>query len=204
MQKNIIFKNINGKVTIIANNNLNYDSFIKSLKDRLDKLYIKDDLLKANIVLDIRNIELDSKKILAVFDVLADYQCFYINKIIYKESKNKNIVLHEGNIRAGEVKLFTSNTLLIGNINKGSTVIVYGDLYVIGKVNGNIQFKNIHNKLMCANVSDAFIKICNLEYMVNGENDNVVIKAQDDRIVEENFKDRRDKIYGKSNCSYIW
>ena len=204
MQKNIIFKNVDGKVTIIANNNLNYESFIKILKDRLDKLYIKDDLLKSNIVLDIKNIELDSKKILSLFDVLADYQCFYIDKIIYKENKNKNIVLYEGNIRAGEVKLFTGNTLLVGNINKGAMVIACGDLYVVGKINGVVQFKHIFNKLTCANVSDTFIKICNLEYKIAGDIDNVVIKVKDNQVVEEKFRDRRENIYGKSNCSYIW
>ena len=38
---------------------------------------------------------------------------------IYKKL-SKNIILHEGNIRSGEIKMFPNNTLLVGNINKSS------------------------------------------------------------------------------------
>ena len=67
MNQNILFRNINGKVTIVAEYNLSFDGFIESLKNRLERLYIKDDLLRSNITLDIRNIELDSKRILKIF-----------------------------------------------------------------------------------------------------------------------------------------
>lgn len=204
MQQNIVFKNIDGKVTIIANNNLSFDCFLEILKNRLDKLYIKDDLLKANVTLDIRNIDLDSKRILKIFDVMSIHGFIYINKIIYKEKTNKNIILHDGNIRGGEIKLFPNNTLIIGNINKGAKVIVNGDLYVIGKTNGVIEFKGINNKLMVSNIEDTYIKICSLEKKIEGTKENVTIRINGDFIVEEKFMDRREKNYGKSNSSYIW
>ena len=203
MEKNIIFKNIDGRVTIISDI-ISFESFLENLKNRLDKLYIKDDLLKANVTLDIRNIELDSKKILNIFDVLSLYGSINISKIIYKEKDNKNIILHEGNIRAGEIKLFPSNTLIIGNINRGAKVIVNGNLYVIGKTNGIIEFKGIDNKLMASNVEESHIKICSLEKKIEGTKANVTIMVKDDKIIEEKFMDRRDRVYGKSNCSYIW
>ena len=62
MSQDILFKNINDKVMIVAEHNLSFDNFIDRLKNRLERLYIKDDLLKSNVVLDIRNIELDSQK----------------------------------------------------------------------------------------------------------------------------------------------
>ena len=129
MQQSVTFKNIDGKITILAQENLSFESFIKALKNRLDRLYIKDDLLKSNVVLNIKNISLDSKKILSIFDVFAEHESIYLNKIIYNEDRAKNIVLHEGNIRAGEIKLFTTNTLLIGNINKDAKVIINGKVY---------------------------------------------------------------------------
>jgi hypothetical protein len=204
MQQNIIFKNIDGKVTVIADFNISFDVFIDSLKNRLDMLYIKDDLLKSNLTLDIRNIELDAKKILSIFDVLASYESIYINKVIYKEKTNKNIILHEGNIRGGEIRLFPNNTLLIGNINKGAKVIVNGNLYIIGKVNGTLEFKGITNKLMASNVEDCYIKICSFEKKIEGLKENITVMINDNSIVEEKFMDRREREYGKSNCSYIW
>lgn len=204
MQQSVTFKNIDGKITILAQENLSFESFIKALKNRLDRLYIKDDLLKSNVVLNIKNISLDSKKILSIFDVFAEHESIYLNKIIYNEDRAKNIVLHEGNIRAGEIKLFTTNTLLIGNINKDAKVIINGNLYVIGKVSGYIEFKNINNKLLASNVSSLYVKMCSFNKKIEEARENVVIKVEDNQIVENNFVDRRDKNYGKSNCSYIW
>lgn len=204
MDKNILFKNKNGQVMIVAREYLTYESFVESLKSRLDKLYIKDGLLNATAILDISNITLGAKEILNLFDVFSAYNSFLIKKIIYKRKDKKNIILHEGNIRAGEIKLFSNNTLLVGNINKGSKVIVNGNLYVIGKTAGFVEFKSDKNKLMSASVEDAYIKICSLESKIEGIKENVSISVSENRIIEEKFMDRRDRLYGKSNCSYIW
>lgn len=204
MQQNIIFKNEGGKIYIIAKDDLNYEGFVKSLKNRLEKLYIKEDLLKTNVVLDIKNISLDARQILNLFDVLSMYGYIYINKIIYSSKTVKNIILHEGNIRAGEVKFFSNNTLLIGNINKGAKVIVDGNLYVIGKVNGMVEMKNISNRLMASNIENAYVKICSYEKQIYGSLENGVIKIDKNLLLEEKFMDRRDMTYDTCNCSYIW
>lgn len=204
MNQNIIFRNKEDKIIIMVNPNISFNAFLNELKNRLDRLYIKDDLLKANAVLDISNIKLDTKKILNIFDVLATHESIYIDKILYKQEKNQSIVLHEGNIRCGEIRLFTTNTVIIGNINKGSKVIINGNLYVIGKVNGNVEFKGIKNKLMTSNIEGSLIKICSLERQFEEIKENVSIKISGNSIIDEKFIDRREKVYGKSNCSYIW
>lgn len=204
MQKDIIFKKIDGKVTIIANQFLSFDVFIDALKNRLDMLYIKDDLLSSNVVLDIANLQLDSKKILNIFDVFAAHNCMCIAKIIYKQINDNRIILHEGNIRSGQVKMFANNTLLIGNVNKGAKIIVYGNLYVVGKINGDIEFKGVNNKLMASNIEDAYVKFCIHEKNIVGLKENITVFVDGDKISEEGFMDRREKHYGKSNCSYIW
>lgn len=204
MDKNIVFKNKNGQVIIMAKEYLTYESFIEAFRNRLDKLYIKDGLLAATAVLDISNVVLGPKEILNLFDVLSTHNSFLIKKIMYKRKDKKNIILHEGNIRAGEIKLFSNNTLLVGNINKGSKVIVNGNLYVIGKTSGYVEFKNDKNKLMSASIEDAYIKICSLESKIEGMKENVSISVSGNKIIEEKFMDRRDRLYGKSNCSYIW
>lgn len=204
MSQDILFKNINDKVTIVAEHNLSFDNFIDRLKNRLERLYIKDDLLKSNVVLDIRNIELDSKRILKIFDVLEQYGFIYVDKIIYKENKRNSLILHEGNIRAGEIKMFTNNTLIIGNINKGAKVMINGNLYVIGKVNGTIEFKGINNKLIASGVENANIKICALEKYIEGNKENISIFIEEDKIIENKFMDRGERLYGKSNSCYIW
>lgn len=204
MSQDILFKNVNDKVTIVAEYNLSFDNFVDRLKNRLEKLYIKDDLLKSNVVLDIRNIELDSKRILKIFDVLEQYGFIYVDKIIYKENKRNSLLLHEGNIRAGEIRLFTNNTLIIGNINKGAKVMVNGNLYVIGKVNGTIEFKGINNKLIASSVENASIKICALEKYVEGNKENISISIEENEIIENKFMDRSERLYGKSNSCYIW
>lgn len=204
MQHNITFKNECGKIYILAKDDLNYDGFIKSLKNRLEKLYINENLLKTSIIIDIKNISLDTRQILNLFDVLESYGNIYVSKIIYKEKKNKNIILHEGSIRSGENKLFTNNTLLIGNINKGAKVVVYGDLYVIGKVNGTVVMKNKDAKLMASHIEDAYVKICSIEKLIEGNLENGVIKIDKNILLEEKFIDGGEGIYGKSYCSYIW
>lgn len=204
MQQNIIFKNVNNKIIIFVNPNISFECFIKSLSDRLDKLYIKDDLLKANVTLDIKNLTLDAKKILKIFDVLESRGTLYIDKIIYKENINKSLLLYEGNIRAGEIKLFPNSTLLVGNINKGSKVIVNGDLYIIGKVDGVVEFKGIKNRLMASCINESYIKICSLTKKVEGTKNHVLVMIKNDEIVIDTLMDRREMAYGESNCSYIW
>lgn len=204
MQQDILFKNIDGNITIIANENLTFDRFLESLKNRLERLYIKDDLLKTNVVLDIKKISLDSKQILSLFDVLSTSENIFISKIIYNEKNKKNIILYEGNVRSGEIKMFSNNALLIGNVNKGAKVIVNGNLYVIGKVSGTIEFKNVTNKLMSSSIDSAYIKICNYEKQIEDTLENSSIGIENKEIVVEKFIDRRDRNHGKSNCSYIW
>ncbi len=199
-----MFKNIDNKINIIVNDKLSFNNFIDSLKKRLEKLYIKDNLLRTNVTLDIHNISLSSKEILQIFDVFQSFGSIYINKIIYKEEVNKNIILHEGNIRSGEIKIFHNNTLLIGNINIGSKVIVNGNLYVIGKINGNVELKGVNNKLVASSTNNALIKICKYERQIDEEITNSILKVVNDEIVSEGFIDRRERTYGKSNCSYIW
>lgn len=204
MEQDVIFKNIDNKINIIVNDKLSFDSFIDSLKKRLEKLYIIDKLLKTNVTLDIHNIPLTAKEILQIFDVFQSFGTIYINKIIYKENNSKNIILHEGNIRAGDIKIFPNNTLLIGNINANSKIIVNGNLYVIGKVNGSVELKGLNSKLVASSINKAVIKICSYEMKVEEEIVNSVIKIVENEITSEGFIDRREKIYGKSNCSYLW
>lgn len=204
MNQDIIFKNDEGKINIFVNENLSFDNFIEILKNRLERLYIKDDLLKTNVTLNIQNINLDSKKILKIFDVFSMNGSIYIDKIIFKKKLSKNIILHEGNIRSGEIKMFPNNTLLVGNINKGSKVIVNGNLFVIGKVSGSVEFKNIDCKFIASNLDNAFIKICALEKQFNDIKENVVVKVNENVMVEGDFTDGRDSAYGKGNCCYIW
>lgn len=204
MQQDIIFKKIDNRITIIVNENLSFQSFIETLKKRLEHLYIKDNLLKTNVTLDIHNIPLSSKEILQLFDVFQISENIFINKIIYKENVKKNIILHEGNIRAGEIKFFSSNTLLMGNINISSKVIVNGNLYVIGKVNGSVEIKGKDNKLVASSISNSTVKIGNIEKHIENEIINSVLKKDNEMIIDEKFIDRRESIYGKGNCSYIW
>jgi hypothetical protein len=204
MHQNIIFKNIGGKVVIFVDQTMSFDSFIESFTSRLDKLYIKDELLKTNVILDISNIELDAKRILRIFDALSTNSSIFIDRILYKKKINKNIILHEGNVRAGEIILFNNNTLLIGNINRGAKVIATGNLYVIGKASGNVELKGINNKLTCSSLDNLYIKICSFEKKFEGVIDNIIIRVEEGKLIEENFMDGRDKIYGKSNSCYIW
>lgn len=204
MQHNIVFKNENGKIYILAKEDLNYDGFIEALKNRLEKLYINENLLDTDVIIDIKNISLDARKILNIFDVLEQQENIYVSKIIYNENKSKNIILHEGTIRSGENKFFANNTLLIGNINKGAKVIVYGDLYVLGKVNGDVILKNKESKLMASYIESANVKICSIEKKIENNVENGIIKIDINTLQKENFINGGDILYGKSDCSYIW
>ena len=90
------------------------------------------------------------------------------------------------------------------NINKDSKVIVNGNLYVIGKVSGIVEFKSNMNKLYASSIDGCFVKICSVEKQFNETIENSLISLVNNQITEEKFMDRREKIHGKSNCSYIW
>ena len=73
-----------------------------------------------------------------------------------------------------------------------------------GLIDAKVELKNIDNKLMVASLDNAFIKICSCEKQYEETKENIAIKIKGNALVEEKFMDRRDRLYGKSDCSYIW
>ena len=47
-----------------------------------------------------------------------------------------NVMIHRGTVRSGQVLQHEGNLLFLGDINPGGTVIVTGDLYVMGALRG--------------------------------------------------------------------
>ena len=204
MNSCLTIKKINNDITIYANSKLNFNAFIDALKKKLGFLYIKKELLNEYFILDISNIELDSRKIINIFDVFADFENILLKKVIFKKNNVKNISLYEGNIRSGEVKLFPNNTLVIGSINSNGKIIVNGNLYVLGSIMGCVELKSLNNAIYASKINNASIKICQYSKVVDIELLNKKIFIKDETIIIDDISNKGEHVYGKSNCSYIW
>ena len=106
-------------------------------------------------------------------------------------------------LRAGEVKVFNKSVLLIGTINKGSKVIIDGNLYVLGKICGDVEIKDRCNKIYCECIYNSLVKIGDIYQIYTSELYDQIIYLKEDKIINCNYR-IGDNSNGKSNSSYIW
>ncbi len=71
------------------------------------------------------------KLIVKAIEVEPDQDAIHIQKLL-----EVDLITHRGTIRSGQVLEHKGNLLLIGDINPGGSVIVTGDLYVMGALRG--------------------------------------------------------------------
>ncbi|HHU59402.1 TPA: hypothetical protein GXZ34_00560, partial [bacterium] len=147
MDEIVIFEAIDKKLIFTINDKVNYEIALDTLRSKLEGLYLKEKLKDKTLEIDVLERELNNKEVLMLFDVFSGYEDIVVQCIKSVKKAKKELMLHEGSIRAGEVKFFKTNTLLVGNINKGAKVIVNGNIYVIGKVQGEIEVRYSHNKI---------------------------------------------------------
>lgn len=204
MDEIVLFEAIDKKLIFTINDKVNYEIALDTLRSKLEGLYLKEKLKDKTLEIDVLERELNNKEVLMLFDVFSGYEDIVIQCIKSVKKAKKELMLHEGSIRAGEVKFFKTNTLLVGNINKGAKVIVNGNIYIIGKVQGEIEVRYSHNKIIAARTDNSYVKIANFEKQIEetGENREMFLDEREIR-VSSSIKGRRIHL-GKNNSSYLW
>ena len=200
--KEVIFKVKDNRLNIIVDEDLSNEEFLELLKNRLQRLIVLRDTATKDVVLNLSNRTLNNREILQLFDILNDANIFYLGKVICKNNNKDRLVIYKGNFRGGQSRFFENSALIVGCINPGSRVIVSGDLYVLGRINGDIELKNHDSKLYCENICNSLVKIGDVYKLYDLELNDKEIYLNGDKIEERDYK-KGEKLSGKSNSCYI-
>lgn len=198
----ILFNVKDNKLNVNVRDEISNRQFLESLKTRLQKLVVvKEDLIK-NVVLNIKERKLDNRETLEMFDILNEFNVFYLSEINCKKLADDAITIYKGNLRSGQIKSFHKSLILIGNINKGSKVIVNGNLYVLGMISGEVWIKSKHARIYCETIKEALVKIGNVYKYYEGELNSKEIYLDNETLTEKGYK-KGVMENGKSNSCYI-
>ena len=200
--QDILFKVKDNKFYINVPDELTNKQFLEGLKAKIEKLLILKNTLKENVILNIDKRKLDNREILQLFDILNDANIFYLSRVNCQSKNKESLSIYKGCFRSGQIRFFEKSLLLIGNINKGSKVIVNGDLYVLGKINGDVEIKDKKGRIYCEFIKNSLIKIANKYKLYTEELENKEIYYMDGEVVETDYI-KGEKHYGKSDSSYI-
>lgn len=200
--KEIVFKMKDNKLNILVDSSISNKEFLDILKERLEKLIVIRESVAKEVILNLDNRRLNNREILQLFDVLNDSGIFYLSKVIC-ENKNKEILsIYKGNLRGGQVRFFDKSVLFIGTINKGSKIIVNGNLYVLGKIDGDVEIKDRDSKIYCERINNSLVKIADTYKLYSEEKNSILIYLEGKEIKESNYK--KGEINNvKSNSCYI-
>lgn len=190
------------KLRIIINEGLTNGECLMLIKEKLEKIFIYS-IIKKEIILELGKINFTNKEILQLFDIFDTLENYIISKIICNKKFKEEIIIAKGNIRNGEVKIFDKSVLFVGTINSGGKIICDGNLYVLGRVNGDVELKDKSALFYCENIYNSLVKIGNKYRIFTEDLYDRYICLKNDEIQSYDYK-IGEKIHGKSNSCYIW
>ncbi|MEG0360444.1 MAG: hypothetical protein RR602_02335 [Longicatena sp.] len=135
-----------------------FDIFINEFKKRL-KAILGNETRCFEAFFHIQKIS--SKELKQLF-VLCEHYHTIILGINYVPLQSVTNYIEE-DLRGGEQYTFSEDTILLGNIHKQAFVACKGNLYVIGKVAGSVDFLYEDN-FLCASKIEASVRICDTSY----------------------------------------
>lgn len=200
--KNIIFKVKENKLNIFVSPTISNKEFLSLLKERLQRLIVVKESIARDVILNIDDRMLDNREILELFDILNDTNIFYISKIVCKNVSKDSLTIYKGSFRGGQVRFFNKSCLIIGTINKSSKVVVNGDLYVLGKIIGEVELKDKSSSIYCEYIEDSLVKIGDIYKYYGGVTKGIEIYLDNNVIKEREYK-KGEMNSGKSNSCYI-
>ena len=195
--------NKENKLFVSIDKKISNKEFFLLLKERLARMFLLNQNIKKEMVLNIESREMSSKEILELFDILDSENKCLISKIICQRKIKEEITVIKGDIRSGENRKVFNSLLLIGNVNKGAKLIVEGNLYVLGRINGDIELLESNNKIYCESIYNSLVKIGSKYKIYTYELTDQVIESDDVNIINKKYR-KEGNYCGKSNCSYIW
>lgn len=201
--KDITFKVKDNKLHILIDDSLTNNEFLSILKDKLERLLVLNDSSNKEVILSMANRSLNNREILQLFDILNEVEIFFLSKVICKNKNKESLMIYKGSFHAGQIRFFENSALIVGNINKGSKVIIHGDLYVLGKINGDIELKDDKGKIYCECINNSLVKIGAVYKLYSEELNSKEIYLNDNKIIERDYK--KGEINNvKSDSCYIW
>lgn len=200
--KDIIFKVKDNKIHIIVDKNISNKEFLLSFKERIEKIFVLKEELAKEVVLEINQRKLANREILQLFDILNEHNIFYLGKVVCQSNYKNSLIIYKGSLRSGQKRFYKDSVLIVGNINQGSKVIVNGDLYVLGKVMGEIEMKDSESKIYCEHIENCLVKIMGAYKLYTEAKEDKIIYLNKGIIMD---KDYREGEMGsvKSNSCYI-
>jgi hypothetical protein len=198
----IVFRLKDNKLNIIVDSNLSNKDFLTKFKERLDDLLVVNLKISKSVILNLNENKLDNREILQLFDILNEHNNLYLSKIICKSKKNDSLVIYHGNFRCGQIRFFDKSTLIIGNINPGSKIIVNGNLYVLGVINGDIELKDKTSRIYCETIFNSLVKIASVFKLYSEEKFSKVIYLDNKEIKESDYT-KGEISNVKSNSCYL-
>lgn len=190
------------KLIISINPKITTQEFLKIIKNKLENIMIIKEKAKKEVVLNLKDRNLDNREILQLFDIFNELEIFYLSKVICNNKFKDNLIIYKGNFRGGQTRFFPNSALIVGTINKGSKVIVNGDLYVLGKLEGEVELKSRESRLYCENINNCLVKIADTYRLYSEDLFDKEIFLDDKKIIERDYK-RGEINYVKSNSSYL-
>ena len=194
--------NSEGKLKIIINEKLSNMDSLKLIKEKLEKVFVYSNK-KKEVVLELFSRNFNSKEILQLFDIFDSLDNYLLSKVISKKKIKEELSIIKGSIRNGEVYVYSKSILLIGNINQGGKIICSGNLYVLGRICGEVEITNKDGKIYCEDICNALIKLAGKYQIYTDDLHDQVIFLDKDEIKNNDYR-IGDKINGKSDSCYIW
>jgi septum formation inhibitor MinC len=146
--------------------------------------------------------KLSDREILELFDILNENEVFYLTKVICKNKSKDSMIIYKGSLRGGQARRFDKSLLLVGSLNKGAKIVVNGDLYVLGKIRGDIELKDKRCKVYCESINNCLIKIGDVYKLYSEELVSKEIYLEQGKILERDYvKGEINNV--KSNSCYI-
>ena len=200
--KEIIFKLKDNKLNILVDSKLSNREFLMKFKERLEKLFVIRGKKMNEVILNMNDRSLDTREILELFDILNEAEMFYLSKVNCKNKCKETLMIYKGNLRGGQSRFFEKSVLLIGGLNKGSKIVVNGDLYVLGNIRGDVELKDREGKIYCENINDSLVKIGDIYKLYSEELIGKEIYIKEGKIIENDYK-KGEILNVKSNSCYI-
>ena len=159
MNEIVTFRCENDDVIMSLNEQAEFQVLINAIQDRLRLFKEKKIETPKSIKLDIGHRKIKPSELLEIFDVIMKEKIVLIDGIESFNNELSDTDIYEGIIRGGQVKIFDSSTMIMGDINPGSIVYCSENLYVVGKVKGKIILKNKDSMCVASEYNKCLIQI---------------------------------------------
>ena len=159
MNEIITFRCENEDVIMSLNEEVEFQLLISAIVDRLRLFKEKKIETPKSIKLDLGHRKIKPSELLEIFDVIMKEKIILIDGIDSSYNELSDTEIYEGIIRGGQVKVFDSSVMIMGDINPGAIVYCVDNLYVVGKIKGKVILKSKNSMCIASEYINCLIQI---------------------------------------------